>query len=158
MTRFDIARFTTGRLCLLASVLLVFVPQVSATVFGTVRGVVHDPQHHPIDQAQVTLQAKDSSFKLSASTTPDGEFHFDAIPLGVYTISVEAAGFATQSQALQLISGSAPILHYLLTVAATKQEVTVTAAPEDLNPDSPRRDIMITQQQISQYAGADASQ
>ena len=137
--------------------LVVCASPLSATVFGNIRGVVHDPQHRPVDQAMVTLKASDSEYKLTASTTSEGEFHFDAIPLGVYTVTVEVPGFATQSQALQLTSGAAPVLHYQLALAAAKQEVTVTAAPADLNPDSPRRDILIDQQQISRYAGADGS-
>src|ERR1700730_5560571 len=28
------------------------------TVFGTVRGIVHDPQHRPVSDAKVILQAK----------------------------------------------------------------------------------------------------
>jgi len=130
---------------------------LSATVFGNIRGVVHDPQHRPVDQAMVTLKASDSEYKLTASTTSEGEFHFDAVPLGVYTVTVEVPGFATQSQALPLTSGAAPVLHYQLALAAAKQEVTVTAAPADLNPDSPRRDILVDQHQISRYAGADGS-
>ena len=103
------------------------------------------------------LQSSDSGYKLSAATNADGEFQFDAVPLGQYTVNVEAPGFAGQSQCLQLTSGSAPILHYQLALVATKQEVTVTAAPADLNPDSPRRTILIDQEQISHYAGVDAA-
>jgi len=29
-----------------------------ATVFGTVRGIVHDPQHRPVSGIQVVLKAK----------------------------------------------------------------------------------------------------
>ena len=128
-----------------------------ATVFGNVRGVVHDPQHHPVSGAHATLQANDSAFKMAAETGDDGEFHFDAVPLGTYTVSVDAPGFGPQSQLLVVVSGSAPVLHYQLAVATANQEVTVTASPEDLNPDSPRRDILISQEQISRYAGVDAS-
>src|SRR5499427_5741495 len=128
-----------------------------ATVFGYVRGVVHDPQHHPLNQAEVRLQASDSGYKLTASTDTNGEFHFDSIPLGRYTITVIAPGFNTQSQVLQLASGSAPILHFQLSITTAKSDITVTASPEDLNPDSPRRDILVDQQQISHYAGVDSS-
>ncbi|HVP50388.1 MAG TPA: carboxypeptidase-like regulatory domain-containing protein, partial [Candidatus Bathyarchaeia archaeon] len=126
-----------------------FATQASATVFGAVRGVVHDPQHRPVSNAQVTLQANDSQFKLTEPTSSDGEFHFDAVPLGVYTVSVDVAGFAAQSQVLQLTSGSAPVMHFQLAIATAKSEVTVTASPDDLNPDSPRRDILIDKEQIS---------
>ena len=157
MTRLGIERLLVTTHYLLACVLLLYVPNSSATVFGVVRGIVYDPQHYPINQARVTLQANDSGYRLMANTTPDGEFQFDAVPLGLYTISVDAPVFASQSQVLELTSGSAPILHYQLAVATAKQEVTVTAPAEDLNPDSPRRDILIDQQQISRYAGVDAS-
>src|SRR5215469_18338889 len=128
-----------------------------ATIFGYVRGVVHDPQHHPLNQAEVTLQANDSAYKLTASTDTNGEFHFDSIPLGQYTITVVAPGFDTQSEVLQLVSGSAPILHIKMSITTAKSDLTVTASPEDLNPDSPRRDILIDQRQISRYAGVDSS-
>src|SRR6516162_1960570 len=157
MTRFGIARLLVKTHYLLACVLLFYVPNSSATVFGVVRGIVRDPQLHSINQARVTLQANDSGYRLLADTSPDGEFQFDAVPLGQYTIGVEAPGFTAQSQFLQLTSGSAPALHYQLALATAKQEVTVTASPEDLNPDSPRRTILIDSQQISRYAGVDAS-
>ncbi len=144
------------RLALMPLILAVGLP-CCATVFGNIRGVVHDPQHHPVSGAHATLQANDSAYNLSAETNNDGEFHFDAVPLGSYTINVDASGFAPQSQVLVVVSGSAPVLHYQLAVASAKQEVTVTASPEDLNPDSPRRDILISHEQISRYAGVDAS-
>jgi hypothetical protein len=157
MTRLGIERLLVMTHYLLACVLLLYVPNSSATVFGVVRGTVDDPQHYPIKQARVTLQENDSGYRLMADTTTEGEFQFDAVPLGLYTVSVDAPGFAPQSQVLELTSGSAPILHYQLAVATAKQEVTVPAPPEDLNPDSPRRDILIDQQQISRYAGVDAN-
>ena len=66
-----------------------------------------------------TLQASDSDYSLTAETGADGEFHFDAVPLGKYTVTVEAAGFAPQEQVLLVVSGSAPILHYQLAIAAS---------------------------------------
>jgi TonB dependent receptor-like, beta-barrel/Carboxypeptidase regulatory-like domain len=129
----------------------------AATVFGNVRGVVHDPQHQPVNAAHATLQASDSAYKLTAETGADGEFHFDAVPLGKYNITVEAPGFVPQSQVLVVVSGSAPVLHYQLAIATAQEKVTVTASPEDLNPDSPRRDILVSQQQIARYAGVDSS-
>lgn len=138
-------------------VLLTAALPICATVFGNVRGVVHDPQNRPLSGAHATLQANDSAFKMTTQSGDDGAFHFDLVPLGTYTVTTEATGFAPQAQVLVVVSGSAPVLHYQLGVATTTQDVTVTASPEDLNPDSPRRDILITQEQISRYAGVDAS-
>ena len=145
-------------LCLAALVCAYTPLQLGATVFGNVRGIVHDPQHHPIDGALVALKANDSDYRRDAKTSGSGEFYFDAVPLGKYTITVQVPGFAIQSQVLNVVSGSAPVLHYQLAVAGAKEEVTVTASPEDLNPDSPRRDLLISQRQIADYAGVNSSE
>src|ERR1035438_9226745 len=123
---------------LISALLAMAVSPAAATVFGNLRGVVHDSQHHPINGAKATLQASDSGYSMTAETGVDGEFHFDAVPLGQYSVTVEAPGFAPQKQALLVVSGSAPILHYQLAIAAAQEKVTVTAAPENLDPESPQ--------------------
>jgi hypothetical protein len=128
-----------------------------ATVFGSVRGVVHDPQHRPVGNAHATLQAANSAYKQEATTNSEGVFEFQAVPLGQYTVTLDAAGFVAQTQTVLVVSGSTPILHYPLVVASTAEKVIVTSNVEDLNPDSPRRDVFIDQQQISKYAGVDSS-
>ncbi len=65
---------------------------VIATVFGSVRGVVHDPQHRPMSGAHVTLQANNSAYKQETDTNTDGVFEFQAVPLGQYTVIVAGAG------------------------------------------------------------------
>ena len=141
----------------LAVVITFMAVGVFATVFGSVRGVVHDPQHRPIGGAHATLQANNSAYKQEADTNAEGVFEFSAVPLGQYIVKVEAKGFAQQSQLLLVVADSAPILHYQLAVAGTSEQVNVIASPEDVDPDSPRRDVFIDQEQISRYAGVDAS-
>ena len=149
-------RCPTTALCLVVLICAAGSP-LHASVFGDVRGVVHDPQHHPIDGALITIRAAGSGYQREAKTSGAGEFSFNAVPLGQYSVVVQAPGFATQSQALNVVSGSAPVLHYQLAVAEAKEDVTVTASPEDLNPDSPRREQLISQRQILDYAGVNSS-
>jgi sodium:sulfate symporter-like transmembrane protein len=52
---------------------------ISATIFGTGRGLVHDPQHRPVAAAQVVLKAKASAFALTAQSDANREFHFDSV-------------------------------------------------------------------------------
>ncbi len=52
-------------LFLFVSCLLLFVPLVRATIFGNIRGIVHDPQHRPIAGVEVTLKSCD--FGLDAN-------------------------------------------------------------------------------------------
>src|SRR6202035_485763 len=115
-----------GVLKLFATLLFLGVPAL-ATVFGTVRGIVHDPQHRPIADATVTLKAKTSDYTQSAQTDGEGGFHFDAVPLGEYSVTVVQAGFATQEQIVTVLSGTAPILHFELRLPTQAQSVTVSA-------------------------------
>jgi hypothetical protein len=64
-----------------------------ATVFGTVRGIVHDPQHRPVPGSDVVLKAKSSDYTQKTQTDANGEFHFDAVPLGTYTVIVTDSTF-----------------------------------------------------------------
>jgi hypothetical protein len=50
----------------------------AATIFGSVRGVVHDPQHRPIQGAMVMLLSKSSEWTKSVNTDANGEFAFNA--------------------------------------------------------------------------------
>jgi hypothetical protein len=128
-----------------------------ATIFGSVRGIVHDPQHRPVAGAQVTLQSSGSAFKMAGTTNAEGIFEFAAVPLGQYAATVEANGFTQQAQSILVVADSAPVLHYQMVVASTSQQVNVVATAEEIDTDSPRRDLFIDQTQISRYAGVDAS-
>ncbi len=145
------------KISLIAAAALFPAAALLATIFGSVRGIVHDPQHRPITGAQVTLQASNSAFKMDATTNAEGIFVFSAVPLGQYTATVAANGFTSQSQSLQVVVDSAPVLHYQLAVATTTQQVNVIATAEELDTDSPRRDLLIDQTQLNRYAGVDLS-
>src|ERR1700742_4569259 len=108
--------------------LLFFGGGALATIFGTVRGIVHDPQHRPVTNAQVTLQARKSAYTQTVQPDDEGQFHFDAVPLGEYSVKVVQAGFEANEQNITVLSGTAPILHLELRVAAAQaQSVEVSA-------------------------------
>src|SRR5207245_467199 len=87
-------------------------PPATAAIFGSVSGLIRDPQHRPVQGAQVTLRSTTSDWNKSAASDDSGEFHFDSVPLGDYRITVELAGFATQAQDLALIPGRDARLHF----------------------------------------------
>jgi hypothetical protein len=125
----------------------------AATVFATVHGVVHDPQHRPVAGAAITLRAADSEFVLRATTNADGEFELPQTPIGVYRLSVEASGFSGLSEALTVASGTNPVLHFALAVGPSIQSVTVhgeAGAADTVTPTT-----LITRQMIDETPGAD---
>ncbi len=75
---------TRPKLLAFAALLLITItPAAFANIYGAVRGVVHDPQHRPIQNAMVMLRAKSSEWAKSVTTDATGEFQFNAVPLGV---------------------------------------------------------------------------
>ncbi|MGA2653086.1 MAG: TonB-dependent receptor [Terracidiphilus sp.] len=127
-----------------------------ATVFATVHGVVHDPQHRPISGANVALKSTHSEFTLTAKTTSEGEFELAQAPIGVYTLTISASGFATAEQQLDLASGTNPLLHILLPVAASTQTVVVEGLESSLAAtDSVTPTTLITRADIEDTPGAD---
>jgi len=127
----------------------------SATVFATIEGIVHDPQHRPIAGAQVVLQAADSAFKLHASATANGDFELTQVPIGVYRLTASAPGFATVTQSLTVASGTNLALHIPLALETATQTVLVTGATDpDVAPDSVTPTTLITRAQIDQTPGA----
>src|SRR6266481_8272902 len=114
-----------GVLKLLVALLFLSVP-VLATILGTVRGIVHDPQHRPVAAATVTMKAKTSDYTQTVRTDAEGQFHFDAVPVGEYSVNVTQTGFATQEQGVMVLSGTAPILHFELRLPTQAQSVTVS--------------------------------
>src|SRR5256885_7792952 len=64
-----------------------------ATIFGSVRGIIHDPQHRPLHGAMVMLRANSSDWAKSTNTDDNGEFVFNAVPIGEYTVTVAAPNF-----------------------------------------------------------------
>ncbi|HET6198880.1 MAG TPA: carboxypeptidase-like regulatory domain-containing protein, partial [Candidatus Acidoferrales bacterium] len=64
-----------------------------ATILGTVRGIVHDPDHRPIQGAQVMIHAASSAWTKTVVTNENGEFEIDEVPVGEYIVSASAPGF-----------------------------------------------------------------
>ena len=126
-----------------------------ATIFGTVSGLIHDPQHRPVQGAQVTLQATDSAWTKSVTSDDSGEFRFDVVPLGDYKVTVELAGFASQEQKFVLSSGRDARVHFSLSVAQAKETVEVTDTSLGVNTESSSSTTLISRRQVAETPGAD---
>ena len=124
------------------------------TIFGTVRGIVHDPQHRPVPDAKITLKAKTSDYIQTVQTDAEGQFHFDAVPLGEYTVNVSQSALATAQQGVTVLSGTAPILHFELQLATQSQSITVSAEAAPGQTESVTPTTLIDREQIQQTPGA----
>ncbi|MGH9529240.1 MAG: carboxypeptidase regulatory-like domain-containing protein, partial [Terriglobales bacterium] len=141
----------------LANVMLLLAVAAHATIFGAIRGIVHDPQHRPISGASVTLKAASSDWVKTGVTNANGQFKFSAVPLGEYVISVASPGFSGLRQAVVVESGTEPVLHFPLKVAANSETVNVSAEPESAPTDSATPTTLVSRNDIANTPGADRS-
>ncbi|HVP51469.1 MAG TPA: TonB-dependent receptor [Terriglobales bacterium] len=139
----------------LCGALLLLCAVAYATIFGTIRGLVHDPQHRPVQGAEITLRSTTSEWAQVISSNERGEFQFDAVPLGAYQVSASAPGFAAPPQDVTLISGSVANLHFQFAVAASKTSITVSAEAKEADPESATPTTTISHQQIAATPGAE---
>jgi len=126
-----------------------------AEIFGTVRGIVHDPQHRPIPDAKVELKSATSSWTQTTQTNQDGEFTFNPVPLGDYEVTVSKAGFTTAQQDVSLASGTSPILHFPMSLAAVGASATVVGQPASLSVDNMTPMSLVNRTEIEHTPGAD---
>ena len=126
-----------------------------ATIFGSVRGVVHDPQHRPIQGAHVTLKAQNSDWTQSQDSDDNGEFQFSSVPIGNYTVTVSSPGFEEMQQGVIVQSDTSPVLHFKLALAGMKQAVVVSEAPVEATTDSVTPTTMLNREDIRETPGAD---
>jgi hypothetical protein len=126
-----------------------------ANIYGAIRGVVHDPQHRPVQGAMVMLKAKSSDWAKTITTGPSGEFEINAVPLGDYSVSVASPGFAQTAQDVTVISGTVPVVHFQLQLATATAKITVSAAPEVAPTDSATPITLVNQLDIARTPGAD---
>jgi len=129
----------------------------SAAVVGTVRGVIHDPQHRPVSGAMVMIKAKTSDWSATTNSDSNGEFVFNAVPGGEYVIVVAAVGFEQIDQHVLVASGSEPVLHLALNIAGSKETVNVSASVEGAPTDSSTPTTVVDRLEIARTPGADRS-
>lgn len=141
---------------LLAAWLWGAVPLYAADV-GSVRGVVHDQQHRPLAEVQVTLKSATSQWTESSTTDAQGEFSFMTVPLGDYVLSVNAADFAPTAQAVTVTSGSSPVAHMQLVKGPALDTLTVTADADTTVLNTATPTTVVNREDIARAPGADRS-
>gem|GEM_PF-178172 len=97
---------------------------------GSVRGTVADETGAAIPGAAVSLVNGDNGFTQNAVSDAAGDFHFEAVLRGNYSITVKAANFETAAQNFLLNVSQVQTISFKLKPGSTSTTVEVTdAAP-----------------------------
>ena len=123
-----------GVLVALSLLLLVLGAQSQELGTSVVKGDVTDPQGAVVNGASVTVENKATGMQR-ASITKGGSFTFNNLAPGTYELRVEATGFATFEQPVQIEVGQQANLKVRLTVAKqqTTIEITDTETTQPVN-------------------------
>jgi outer membrane receptor protein involved in Fe transport len=128
-----------------------------AAVFGSVRGVVHDPDHRPVPGAEVLVKSSTSDYVRKLTVDADGGFEATALPVGAYLVTVRKEGFAPAEKAAVIASGSAPVLHFQLMIGARNEQIAVSDGALAVNPEQMTPTTIVSRAEIAMTPGADLS-
>jgi hypothetical protein len=131
------------------------IPVGFASVFGTIQGVVHDPQHRPVPGASITLNAVASDWTRSIVTDQEGTFLISAVPVGEYHAIVSFPGFAVSKQAIEVQSGSVPVLHFQLKLETRQEVVEVSESSDAIGAQKITPTTLVSREEIALTPGAD---
>jgi hypothetical protein len=103
---------------------LVLGQATTATVYGNVT----DGSGAQIPGAAVIIVNEETGSAQTATTTPTGEFTFNFLPVGRYTLTITATGFKEQAESgIELTAGQRVRRAFALEIGSLNEKVTVTA-------------------------------
>jgi outer membrane receptor protein involved in Fe transport len=129
---------------------------LAQTETGQIAGSVTDPSGASVPGAKVTLTSTTTGAARVVTTGTDGGFTITNLLPTVYKVRVEAQGFKTVEQQVEVTVGTKVALDIKLEVGATSTVVEVTAAPAVVvNTETQTVSQVIDSQMITQLPIAD---
>jgi Carboxypeptidase regulatory-like domain/TonB dependent receptor/TonB-dependent Receptor Plug Domain len=96
---------------------------------GAISGVVVDPSGAAVGNAKVTIADREIHIERSVTTAADGSFRCSLLPLGAYSITVNAAGFAQEDlPAVAVLASETTTVAFKLKLGAGKTVIEVSEA------------------------------
>src|SRR6476620_7451121 len=142
------------RCALLAGICVVLSGELSASIFGSITGLIHDPEHRPVQGVKVIIWSNTTQWTVTTTSDPAGQFRFNNVALGTYTVEVDAPGFAPQTQQVTLGSEGELRLHFPLSIAQANESVRVTDVASQVNAESSTSTSVSDRRQIAETPGA----
>jgi hypothetical protein len=123
-------------------------------VTGTISGTIKDPSGAVVPNAKVTITDTDKNAVIRTVTTSSGgDFSAPFLPVGHYSLTIEASGFQKYVQSgIVLNSNDKLTYNPQLQVGSTGQEVTVEASATHVELQTPQAQGLISGTQVRELA------
>ena len=118
---------------------------------GTITGTVSDPAGAVVPGAKVIAKSPENGSVLETVTTATGNYTLPSLPVGVYDLSVEAAGFTKYIQEgihIQVVQTAR--IDVVLQVGSTTQSMTVTADATLLRTESAEQSATVNGDKVNE--------
>ncbi|HYP15092.1 MAG TPA: carboxypeptidase regulatory-like domain-containing protein [Bryobacteraceae bacterium] len=140
--------------CLALLVVSCFLGLNAQEVTGNIFGTITDPTGAAVPNATVVVSATDRGFVArSFQTNAEGAYSATLLPVGIYSVSVEAPGFKKTTRAnIELSANQKYTADLTLEVGDVAQEITVEAAPVQVELQSAQQAGTINGTQVRQLA------
>ncbi|MBV8674273.1 MAG: TonB-dependent receptor [Acidobacteriaceae bacterium] len=120
--------------------------QITAAITGTVT----DAAGAVINGAAVTVTDTEHGTVYSAKTIDGGIFNFPHVPIGTYTVRVEAAGFETAVQSgITLVLNQTARLGFKMKVGAVTNTIQITGEAPQLQSDTTQVSTLINSRAVT---------
>src|SRR6266403_3791564 len=114
----------------------------------TITGHVKDPQGANLPGANVTLYARERTFRLTTTTDSTGTYRFERLAPGEYLVEAEAEGFAsTRAQQVVIERGKLTTLDISLELSSVRSTVVITASDTPQSVDEVSKAVTVVDKQ-----------
>jgi len=112
--------------CIFLALATLLGPMRAADPAGTISGSVLDPSSAPVPKARVTVTNTATGLNRETLTASDGGFVFPLVPVGPYTVSVQAPGFRRfEQRGVTVLTDVSATVAVVLQVGDVAETVTV---------------------------------
>ncbi len=126
-------------------------PGLAQVVTGTILGTVRDAAGGLLSTATVTCTNEQTGLVRSAQTDVSGNYLVSNLPVGVYTVSASASGFAVRvMKGIVLEVTQQARIDFEMSVASVQQEITVSGAAPILNTENASIGAVVNTRQVEE--------
>ncbi len=113
----------------LAALLLSAAPLLAQSYYGTLKGLVKDPQGASVPNAEIVLIDEATKIERKTTTTGSGEYVFNAVDPGTFTIRVIQSGFSEyERKGVTVQTQNTVAIDVALALGSSSTVVQVTSA------------------------------
>lgn len=137
----------------LAGMALLFLFALGSSLYaqntGSILGDITDQTGAAVANAQVTARSETQGFTRATVSNSTGSYILNELPIGTYTVSVEAPGFAKFANVAVAVNADQNVrVNATLQPGHVSQQITVTAAPPQIDTHSDTISTVIPQELV----------